>query len=246
MLESILITDDEMSDLPTGVAGFLAYESLCRTKLHSILNRSSEHDDTMDIRISYLTNVVNAASFYEVSNLQNMDFDPGAHFDNADARNVARKIDNEVSKLRFVALGEKRPNVALTASQTSKIDHLLKQLHQRVFENPDLDERKKDKLLKKIDELSSMFKGGAKPSLQATMVVIASIFTAINQGEAAVIKLPEVITAVLEIFGHAREDAEQKLLHKEVQKLIAHHGGEDGEVIPVVSSDEDLDDDIQF
>ena len=55
------------------------------------------------------------------------------------------------------------------------------------------------------------------------MVVIASIFTAINQGEAAVIKLPEVISAVMEVFGHAQEDADEKLLEAKVAQLRIEH-----------------------
>lgn len=109
MLESIMISDEEMAALPIGVAGFLAYENLCRMKLNSILSRSSDTDDTMDIRVSYLSNVINAAAFYEVSALKDVTFEPGDGFDYSLARMVARQIDSEVSKMRFVAMREKRP-----------------------------------------------------------------------------------------------------------------------------------------
>lgn len=222
MLESILITEEEMLALPEGTAGFLEYENLCRARLNSVLSRSDQNDDTLDIRVSYLTNVINAASYYGVSALKDMDFEAGGDFDYSSARAVARLIDKEVSKMRFKAMGERRPALIVEESQRAKVEHLIGQLRERVRES-DLDDRKKAKLGKKLDELAAMFAGSSKPSLQATMIVIASIFTAINQAEAAIIKLPDVISAVLEVFGHAQEDANAKLLEDKVARLRIEH-----------------------
>lgn len=246
MLESIIITDQEMAALPDGIAGFLEYEGLCRAKLNSTISRADPNDDTMDIRVSYLTNVINAAVHYDVTSLKWMEFEPGDSFDYSKARAIARQIDSEVSKMRFVAMGERRPVLVIEEPQRAKVEHLIGQLRDRVRDS-DLDERKKAKLAKKLDELAGLFAGKSQPTLKDTMIVIASIFTAINQGEAAIIKLPETISAVLEVFGHAQEDANEKLLEAKVAQLrIEHQKGEDEPTPPGPRETYDLNDDIPF
>lgn len=236
MLDSILITDDEMEALPPGISGFLAFEKLCQMRLSRIEEAQGDHGDTLDARISYLMNVLSAADYFDVPELSGLDFDPGTDFNYESSRYVARKIQRQITKLRFIALKERKPDVVLDEPKRAKIDHLIAQLRLRVDES-DLDDRKKDRIRKKIDDLSRLFSKGGKASLQATMVTIASIFTAINQAEAAIIKLPEVVAVVLEAFGHAQEDAEQKLLQGKVQKLIEDHSGGSGD---------DLDDDAPY
>jgi len=223
MLETIIITDEEMAALPLGTAGFLAFVNLCREKLAAIEARYSDRDDPIDARISFLTNVINAGHHYEVPGFQNMSFDPSDDFGYQDARRVARLLEGEISKLRFVALKERRGVAVVDEPARLKVEHLISQLRERVKEADTLSDRQKTKLGKKIDELAALFAGGSKPNIQATMVVIASIFTAINQAEAAIIKLPEVISAVLEVFGHAQEDADEKLLEAKVQQLRIEH-----------------------
>lgn len=249
MLETITITDEEMAALPLGTAGFLAFTNLCREKLAAIEERYSDRDDPIDARISFLTNVINAGHHYGVPGFQDITFDPSDDFGYKDARRVARLLEGEISKLRFVALRERRGVPVVDEPARLKVEHLINQLRERVKESDTLSERQKGKLGKKIDELAALFAGGSKPNIQATMVVIASIFTAINQAEAAIIKLPDVINAVLEVFGHAQEDADEKLLEAKVQQLrIEHQKDVDGGKSDDQAKGEgyDLNDDIPF
>ena len=231
MLESIQISDKEMASLPEGAAGFLEFESICRGKLNSVLSKAEDNEDTADIRISYLTNVINAAEHFDVSDIRYLDFDPDATPNYSVIRAIARQIDGEVSKMRFQAMRERRPVAIVDEPQRAKVEHLLAQLRARVKES-ELDQRKKIKLEKKLDELAAMFSGKSQPTLRDTMIVVASIFTAINQAEAAIIKLPDTISAVLEVFGHAQEDAETKLLESKVARLRLEHQASDAEDLP--------------
>ena len=148
MLESINITQEEMAGLPLGVAGFLAFEGLCREKLGVLERRHNDQDDPMDARVSYLTNVINAADHYGVPGLSAINFDPAENFDIQDARAVARLIEKETSKLRFVALKERKAVAVVDEPQRQKVEHLISQLRERVAEATALDARKKVKLTK--------------------------------------------------------------------------------------------------
>lgn len=223
MLDTIYITDEEMAALPDGIPGFLAFETLCRKRLQDILNSYGPNDNDIDVRISYISNVIAASEHYEVPGLKELEFNPGYNFDYDAARYMAREIDRVVSRMRFASLRNQRPEIVIEEPKRQKIAHLIEALRKRVEESTDLSERQQRQLLRRIDELSRMFASGSKPSLQATMVVIASIFTAINQAEAAVIKLPDVVNAVLELFGHAEEEAHERLLEQKQQKLIEDH-----------------------
>ena len=49
---------------------------------------------------------------------------------------------------------------------------------------------------------------GRRADLSKTMIIIASIVTTINQTEAAAIKLPGAIHAVMQVIGLAKDDEE--------------------------------------
>jgi len=220
MFESINISDEELAALPTGMAGFVAYEALCRDKLKEILSRYSHNDDDSEPRHSYLTKVFSAAEYYNVPILEDEGFEIHPDFDDVASRRLFQLIDREVTKLRLQTIPDRKALAVIEPVQATKIEHLVGQLRQRITDS-DIDDGKKAKLYKKLDELLAVMKG--KPTLQATMVVIASFFTAINQGEAAIIKLPDTISAIAEVFGHAQQDADKKLLEHKSQKLIEDH-----------------------
>lgn len=71
----------------------------------------------------------------------------------------------------------------------------------------DFDEKKKAALYKKLEALKAELTGKSA-DLSRTMLIIASIMTAVNQAEAAVIKLPEAIAAVMKVIGYVKDDEE--------------------------------------
>jgi hypothetical protein len=218
VLEAIIISDEEMASLPEGIAGFLAYEALCRAKLAEALKKYGEHDDDMDVRISYLTNILSAADHFDVPVLKDMVIDVDASdFGFAEARASSRIIDREITRLRFAALRESRPtSVAIEPAQQVKLEHQIEQLRQRVRVSH-LDEAKRRKLNGKLDDLLSIIKA-EKTSLRDTTLVLGSLFTTINQAEGAVIMLPDTLAAILEVLGFARETADQKALESKSAK----------------------------
>ena len=220
MYEYIKITDDELDALPPGLAGFVAYEALCRERLAECLKGYGPNDDETEPRQSYLTKVFSAAEYYQVPVLDEVGFEINVNYDDNYARRLFHTIDKEVTRLRLKTISDRKGTAVIEAPQILKVEHLVSQLRTRIAES-DLEGRTKAKLYRKLDELLAIMKG--KPTLQATMVVIASIFTAINQGQAAIIKLPETISAIAEIFGHAQEDAAIKALEYKPQKRLEDH-----------------------
>ena len=220
MFDYINITDSELDALPPGLAGFVGYEALCREKLKEALKGYGQNDDDTEPRNSYLTKVFSAAEHYDVPTLNEIEFEINGNHDDMSMRRLFQTIDREVTKLRLQTIKDRKGTAVIDPPQVAKIEHLISQLRQRVADS-DMEDRTKQKVNKKLDELLAIMKG--KPTLQATMVVIASIFTAINQGQAAIIKLPETISAIAEIFGHAQEDADAKALEYKPQKLIEDH-----------------------
>lgn len=221
MFEYIKITDAELDALPPGIAGFVGYEALCRERLSEALKSYGDRDDDSEPRQSYLTKVFSAAEHYGVKALEDVDFEVDGNYDGNYARRLFQMIEKETTKLRLQTIRDRKGTAVIEPAQVSKIEHHVSQLRTRITGAEELDERTKAKLYKKLDEILAIMKG--KPTLQATMVVIASFFTAVNQGQAAIIKLPETISAIAEIFGHAQEDADTKALEYKPQKLIEDH-----------------------
>ena len=220
MYEYIKITDAELDALPPGIAGFVAYEALCRERLAEALKGYGQNDDEAEPRQSYLTKVFSAAEHYDVPVLADIDFEVNGNYDDNYARRLFQTIDKEVTKLRLKTISDRKGTAVIEAPQALKIEHHVSQLRTRITES-ELEDRTKTKLYKKLDEILAIMKG--KPTLQATMVIIASFFTTINQAEAAIIKLPETISSIAEIFGHAQEDADTKALEYKPQKRLEDH-----------------------
>ncbi len=220
MYDYIKITDAELDALPPGLAGFVAYEALCRERLADALKGYGQNDDESEPRQSYLTKVFSAAEHYDVPVLADVDVEVNGNYDGNYERRLFQTIDREITKLRLKTISNRKGTAVIEPAQVSKIEHHVSQLRTRITDS-ELEDRTKTKLYKKLDEILAIMKG--KPTLQATMVTIASIFTAINQGQAVIIKLPETISAIAEIFGHAQEDADTKALEYKPQKLIEDH-----------------------
>ncbi|RZJ43858.1 MAG: hypothetical protein EON87_11285 [Brevundimonas sp.] len=217
MYEYIKITDAELDALPPGLAGFVAYEALCRDRLRDCLRDYGQNDDETEPRQSYLTKVLSAAEHYHVPVLEEVEFEINGNYDGNYERRLFQMIEKETNKLRFQTISARKGTAVIETPQALKIEHHISQLRVRITES-ELEDRIKSKLYRKLDEILSILKG--KPTLQATMLVIASFFTAINQAEAAIIRLPETMSAIAEIFGHAQEEAETKALEHMPQKLI--------------------------
>ncbi len=93
-------------------------------------------------------------------------------------------------------------------------------LRRRIDES-DFDEKKKATLYKKLEDLRIELTGKGRADLSKTMVIIASIVTTINQAEAAIIKLPDAIAAVMKVIGYAKDDEEAEKAERAAIEAVA-------------------------
>ena len=205
-MPSQLITATEVAELPDGPEGFLAFETICSNRLSDRLQ--SDEADRVD-RATYASSVAAAADEYGV--------DPGGalalgNFTTEWNGQVATDFEafelavrGIVTKVQ-IQVGRAARAGALTLSQTdqTRIEHLVEALRSRIASEPTLDEARRKVLNKKLDELLSNLKS-KKVDLARTMVIVGAFFVALDQAQAATIKLPETIASIAKLVTLAKD-----------------------------------------
>lgn len=194
---------DELPDDP--YAAFVAFESICRQRLGEVLATLGEHDNWDEPRLRYISKVSVAAKEYDVPgwdelpepNVHNFQYEHFAAFDHA-VTQITTALQIKKAKQRNAE------SVRLPVSRAAEITKYVEILRRRI-EASDFDEKKKASLYKKLEALRAELTG-KRADLSKTMLIIASVMTAVNQAEAAVIKLPEAIAAVMKVIGYVKED----------------------------------------
>ena len=159
-----------------------------------------------------------------------------------------RNVGRLVTRLQIrLSRGRKASQLVLPEEKQRTIVAYVDALRARIAEEASLDEVKRKALNKKLDELVAHL-NGKKINLTQTMIIVASVFAAINQAQGAAIKLPDSIAAILRVLGVAHE-YQQSLLPPpppEPKQLTHQPNGsfrarESKERFP-----EELDDEISF
>lgn len=204
-----LIDQADIEALPDDPnAAFVEFERICRQNLGEILARLGEHDNWDEPRLRYISKVSAAAHEYGVqgwehlpeANPLNFQYEQFAVFDQA--------VTQIVTRLQIKRAKQRNANtVRLPASRAADITKYVEVLRRRI-EASDFDEKKKAALYKRLEALKAELAGKGRADLAKTMVIIASIVTTLNQAEAAVIKLPDAIAAVMKVIGLAKDDEE--------------------------------------
>jgi hypothetical protein len=202
-----LIDQAEIDSLPEDDnAAFLAFERICREKLYEILNSFNQNDDWNSPRLRYITKVREAASEYGVPGWEDLP-EPNAHnFQYEEFVVFDHEVTRIVTRLQIKnAKKRKAGTVKLPASRAADITKYVEALRRRI-EGSDFDEKKKATLLRRLDSLKAELIGKGRSDLSKVLIIIASITTALNQAESAIIKLPDAIVAITKVIGLAKID----------------------------------------
>lgn len=239
-----LIDQTQIDDLPDdNGAAFVEFERICRDNLQIILSSLGENDDWDVPRLRYMSKVAAAADAYDIPNRDGL-IEPHPHnFDSGHFAAFEQAVTQIVTRLQIKnARLRKQGEVRLPLSRTNDIEKYIEVLRQRII-GSDFDENKKKALLKKLEELRTEITG-KRADLSKTMLIIASIVTTVNQAEAAVIRLPDAIAAVMKVIGLAKQDEEAARL--QIQADAAPKALEDHRRKPPHSPIPKTDDEIPF
>jgi hypothetical protein len=203
-----LIDQTEIDALPEGnAAAFVEFERICRQRLGEILETFNQNDDWNGPRLRYMGNVAAAAEAYNIDGFENLPTPNPHNFQFENFIVFEHEITQIVTKLQIKNAKQKQADtVKLPASRAAQISKYVEILRRRI-EASDFDDKKKSALFKKLDALRAELTG-KRADLSKTMIIIASIVTTVNQAEAAIIKLPAAITAVMQVIGFAKDDEE--------------------------------------
>jgi len=207
-MQYALISQAQIDDLPEDhEAAFVQFERICRQSLGELLEPLGRDDDWNGPRLRYIAMVAAAAKEYGVAGWDELTTPDPYNFQYGQFVAFEHEVSQIVTALQIK--GAKRRNAAsvkLPASRSADIAKYVEVLRRRI-EASDFDEKKKAALYKKLEALKAELTG-KRADLSKTMLIIASIMTAVNQAEAAVIKLPEAIAAVMKVIGYVKEDEE--------------------------------------
>jgi hypothetical protein len=245
-----LITEEEVNSLPDGVAGFLGFERICRERLTSYLNDLGHNETEKPYRTSYCNCVAMAADEYGVDpgNLLNLarfnethNGDVFVDFDGFDGAVRALVTRLQIQNARATRAGQ------LTLSQVdkTKIEHLVQVLRDRIAAEPKITDAKRKTLNKKLDELLENLRSN-KVDLARTMIIVGGFFTAVSQGEGALIKLPETVGSIAKLVTLAKEYHDSLFPPPPEPKRITDQSKRALPTAPRESFSADLDDEIPF
>jgi hypothetical protein len=219
-----LISVEQVQDLPTDpLAGFIAFESICRDSFNRYSDGTRTDNEYEDLQLSYMSRVAAAAHELCVvaeNELKLSDYNYIGMNENEtiDFRRFNRDVESIITRLQIrVARTQAKNSTLLSGADQQKITFHVNQLKERI-EQSSLPQSKKKQLNHSLDELIQQL-SGRKVDFARTMIIIASVFTTMSQGEAALIKLPETIASISQVIGLAKAHQDEIL---NSVKLIAH------------------------
>ncbi|MFZ3007681.1 MAG: hypothetical protein WA047_16055 [Phenylobacterium sp.] len=246
-----LITQAQIDALPADYeAAFVEFESICRQSLGEILSSLSQNDDWEGPRLRYMAKVAAAAAEYNVPGLEELPAPNPHNFDHGQYIAFEHEVTQITTRLQIKKAKQRSAEtVKLPASRAADIAKYVEVLRRRI-EASDFDEKKKAALYKRLEALKAELTGTGRADLSKTLIIIASIVTTLNQAEAAVIKLPDAISAVMKVIGLAKNDEEVE--RAAIEAAVKPRAIEDQRPKPLQSKmprggfSSDLDDEIPF
>ena len=245
-----LIDQGQIDALPDDPeAAFVEFERICRQNLGEILSDLGENDDWNGPRLRYMAKVAAAAAEYEIVGWEELTSPSPHNFEHWQFVAFEHEIAQIVTRLQIKKANQRRAEtVRLPASRAAQIAKYVEVLRRRI-EASDFDDKKKAALYKKLEALKSELTG-RRADLSKTMIIIASIVTTINQAEAAAIKLPGAIHAVMEVIGLAKGDEEAEraavAAAAKPRAIEDHRPQQLQSKIPAAGFSSKLDDEIPF
>lgn len=236
-MEYGLINQAQIDALPDDPeAAFVEFERICRQSLGELLEPLGEHDDWNGPRLRYMAKIAAAASEYDISGWEELT-EPNPHnFEYSQFVAFEHEVTQIVTRLQIRKAKQRNADtVKLPASRAADITKYVEVLRRRI-EASDFDDQKKTSLYKKLEALKAELTGKGRADLSKTMIIVASIVTTLNQAEAAVIKLPDAIAAVMKVIGYAKDDEDaEKAERAEIAAAAAPKAIEDKRPKPLQS-----------
>lgn len=206
-----LITHDEIVGLPDDPElAFIKFEEICARRVSDIEDQLGPNEAADGAYVEYVSRVSAAARAYEISDsiqLPTVSFSGFVYSKYAEFKYAVMKI---ITGLQIRSTRRLRSaSVPILENDRQKIEQYVTKLRERI-DSSNLEEFKKKQLNKKLDELLAELRG-KRLDLARVMLIWASVATLVNQTESAIIKLPDTISAVVEVIGWAHREELDRL-----------------------------------
>ncbi|WP_157084730.1 hypothetical protein [Sphingomonas pituitosa] len=200
-----LIPESEFEDLPSDPYDrFVRLATVAQKNIARMLDDSQSNEFSDEVRSQFVSMISHIAEACDIEGLPLLDPENTTYRTYTVYRHhlagiiaKARLKSPTLSRPYTVELG--RINRARIAQE---IDHL-----RRFVEDSDLDNKKKSKLIAKLDELDEELHR-QRLGFARTMAIAASIMTIIGGGTAALANSPKAIEAITNIIAYIGEDKE--------------------------------------
>ncbi|MBB3390324.1 hypothetical protein FHT82_003087 [Rhizobium sp. BK275] len=204
-----LISDGEYEALPVDpLKKFVALEQICRRNMTALITNETPGQFDELVRMQYMTIVAAAAEELGIEGLTYQD-NSSSVFDNL--QEFLRQTSGVVAKIRLRgSSGRDAHSVRLANKTKGIIEHELGKLRNAV-NNGDLDDRKRQKLLAKIEEFRTELHK-ERLAYGAAMAALAILGAGLVGTTSFLADAPDAITTITKLIGQDKEHEEAEQL----------------------------------
>lgn len=203
-----LISAEDYNSLPDDPqAKFVAFEEICRRNMNAFIHNESDPDLDMMIRQQYMMQVSAAAEECGVEGLAY----PWRPDDMAlAAEDFLLTASGIVTRFRLRNSGKPDAlSVRLASKTRGRIEQQIAKLRDLIA-NSDLPEKRRDKLMRKLDELSVEL-SQPRVSFGKTLLVLAYVGAALQGSTAMLADVPQAIATITSLLGIDKEAEEAEI-----------------------------------
>lgn len=201
-----LITDEDYDSLPEDPEDrFVALERICRRNMNELVHEDDRGEYISLIQMQYMTTVAAAATELGVGGVEYPD-QSERPWNEIDSFLLA--VSGATTRIRLRGTVKNRAtSVRLSARSRAKIELQINRLREAIEKAEDLPPRRREDLLKKLDELSLEL---TQPRIRFGVVMAALAFVAVGVGETTnfLANAPDAIATITSIIGADKEAEE--------------------------------------
>lgn len=197
------ITENEIAWLPADpVLAFLRFEQICRERMNAKFDTMERDDYDGGIQQEYMAMIKAAADAYDIAEIPELDGNTSFDW-------FYREVTRETMRLRLT-------NRAMSASQSVDVpqnDRVRIKRHieklREAINAADIPDGRKKAAVKKLDHLESELE---KPRVSFAIIAaaVAAASVSLHQVEQSIIDAPKTIDAIMQLFGKAKADEDEK------------------------------------
>lgn len=201
-----LISAEDYNSLPADPqAKFVAFEEICRRNMNQLIHDNSPPDFDVTVRQQYMMQVSAAAEACGVSGLEYPWDAPSQAFEN-----FLLTASGIVTRFRILHSGKPDAlSVRLAQKTRGRIEQQIAKLRDLIA-NSDLPEKRRDKLMRKLDELSVEL-SQPRVSFGKTLLVLAYVGAALQGSTAMLADVPQAIATITSLLGIDKEAEEAEI-----------------------------------